>query len=30
MKTKKTWKEKLHDSKDLPKVVKLTGKQAEK
>ncbi len=30
MKTKKSWKEKLHDSKDLPKVVKLTGKQAEK
>jgi len=26
MKTKKTWKEKLLDSKDLPKVVKLKGK----
>ena len=30
MSKRKTWKEKLHDSKDLPKVVKLTGKQAEK
>ena len=30
MKGKKSWKEKLHNSKDLPKVVKLTGKQAEK
>jgi NAD(P)H-nitrite reductase large subunit len=27
---KKTWKEKLHDSKDLPKIVKLEGKMAEK
>ena len=27
---KKSWIEKLHDSKDLPKVVELTGKQAEK
>ncbi len=30
MSKRKTWKEKLHDSKDLPKVVELTGKQAEK
>ena len=27
---KKSWVEKLHDSKDLPKVVKLTAEQAEK
>jgi NAD(P)H-nitrite reductase large subunit len=27
---KKTWKEKLHDSKDLPRIVKLEGKMAEK
>lgn len=30
MPKKKTWNEKLRDSKDLPKVVELTGKQAEK
>jgi len=30
MHKRKTWKEKLHDSKDLPKVNKLTGKAAEK
>jgi len=30
MPKKKTWNEKLRDSKDLPKVVELTGKQAAK
>jgi alkylated DNA nucleotide flippase Atl1 len=30
MSKKKTWNEKLRDSKDLPKVVELTGKQAAK
>lgn len=30
MKLKKTWKEKLEDSKDLPKVVKITGKMSKK
>ena len=27
---KKTWREKLHDSKDLPKIVELEGKMREK
>jgi hypothetical protein len=30
MKSKKSWKEKLHDTKDLPKVVPLEGKMREK
>ncbi len=30
MSKKKSWIEKLHDSKDLPKIVNLEGKQAEK
>jgi alkylated DNA nucleotide flippase Atl1 len=30
MTKKKTWKEKLYDNKDLPKVEKLTGKMAKK
>ena len=29
-KQKKSWNEKLHDSKDLPKVEKMTGRMAEK
>jgi hypothetical protein len=30
MKSKKSWYEKLHDSKDLPKVVKIEGKMTKK
>lgn len=30
MKSKKSWQEKLHDSKDLPKVVKIEGKMSKK
>ena len=30
MATKKSWNEKLHDSKDLPRVVKLQGKMAKR
>jgi alkylated DNA nucleotide flippase Atl1 len=29
-KTRKSWREKLHDSKDLPKVVKITGKMSKR
>ncbi|MSR32795.1 MAG: hypothetical protein EXR99_14965 [Gemmataceae bacterium] len=30
MKKKKNWREKLHDSKDLPKVIKVEGKMSKK